>query len=127
MTLLLTSAALLLFGNLLCSRAGAAMRSRPYAGPVAQPADWALGIGTAINMVGGVLLAAWVISVSWWLALAGVGLLIGNQMCDWGRAEIRENPQGGTDAEKGRRVHKRGIVVCLSAGVLLVVAVIGLI
>jgi hypothetical protein len=126
MMLLLTAAALMLFGNLLSSRAAAALRPRPYGEPQAQPADWALGIGGAMSMIGGVLLVAWVISISWLLALGGAGLLIGNQMCNSGTIGIRENPQGSAEEEWGRRVLQRGIMVCLSSGVLAVVAIMGL-
>ena len=124
MTLLLIAVALLLFGNLLSNRADAALRSRPYAGPIAQPANWALGIGTAMNMIGGVLLAAWVISVSWLLAISVVALLIGNQMVSWGTVEKRENERGSAAALKGDRFVIRGTIVNLLAGVLLVIAFI---
>jgi hypothetical protein len=124
MTLLLTAAALMLFGNLLSSRADAALRSRPYGEPVAQPADWALGIGGAMHMIGGVLLLVWAISISWLLAVAGIALLIGNQMVKWGTVERRENAPDSEAAQKGDRFVRRGIIVNLFAGLLLVIVLI---
>jgi hypothetical protein len=65
--------------------------------------------------------------MTWLLALAVIGLLVGNQMVNWGSVEIQENPRGSAEEEKGRRFRQRGNIVCLSAGVLLVIAILGLI
>jgi hypothetical protein len=56
MTTLLTGAALLLLGNVLAKRGGNILQSHPYRSPASRPGNWWLGIGTAINMLAGVLL-----------------------------------------------------------------------
>jgi uncharacterized membrane protein len=129
MTYLVLSAALLIVGNAISNRGVGLTRANEYRSPAWAAGSRRISVGTAINMIGGVLLVVGVFTLDPPLRT----IAIGAALLFWGRdvstrasvtcRECRDLDRPETELRSAERAVSIGTVMSIVGGVLLVAGI----